>query len=108
MEEQWEITVMMLKRLIDSGTRVNLIDVREPHEYDLCHINGSRLVPLGQIPKELKELNPSEEYVFYCHTGGRSASVVDYLRRMGFKKVKNLKGGIDEWAASIDNSMPRY
>ncbi len=103
-----EIKVMELKRLIDSGARVNLIDVREPHEYDLCHLNGSRLVPLRQIPKELKELNPSEEYVLYCHTGNRSALAVNYLRQFGFTKVKNLKGGIDEWAAKIDHSMPRY
>jgi len=108
MDEPWEITVLELKRLIDSGTRVNLIDVREQQEYDLCKINGSRLVPLALIPMTLKELNPSEEYIFYCHTGNRSAAAVNYLRHRGFGKAKNLKGGIDQWASEIDHSMPRY
>ena len=100
--------MLELKRLIDSGVRVNLIDVREPNEYDFCHMKESRLVPLAQIPKSLKELNPTEEYVFYCHSGNRSAAAVDYLRRAGFTKVRNLKGGIDRWAAEIDHAMPRY
>jgi adenylyltransferase/sulfurtransferase len=108
MDEPWEITVVELKRLIDSGTRVNLIDVRERHEYDLCRIIGSRLVPLALIPMTLKELNPSEEYILYCHTGIRSAAAVNYLRLPGFGKAKNLIGGIDQWAAEIDFSMPRY
>lgn len=108
MEEPSEITVSELKRLMDSGAHINLIDVREPHEYDLCHLDGSRLMSLGQIPKQLKDFSPTEEYVFYCHVGDRSAWVVNYLRHIGFRKVKNLIGGIDRWAAEDDDSMPRY
>ena len=107
-QEQAEITVLELKRLIDNHARVNLIDVREPHEYDLCHIEGSRLVPLRQIPTILKELDPKDEYVLYCHVGDRSLFAVNYLRHLGFGKVRNLKGGIDRWAKEIDPSMPRY
>jgi adenylyltransferase/sulfurtransferase len=106
--EAWEITVSELKRLIDSGAHVNLIDVREPHEYALCHINGSRPAPLSQIPMALKELNPNEEYVFYCHVRERSGFVVNYLRHLGFRNVKNLEGGIDRWAVEIDRSIPRH
>ncbi len=65
MEEEWDITVKVLKRLLDSGTQVNLIDVREPYEYKFCHINGSRLIPVGQIPKRVNEFNPNDEYVLY-------------------------------------------
>ena len=108
MEENSEITALELKRLIDSGAHVSLIDVREPREYALCHIEGSRLIPLSQIPSKVKELNPEMEYVVYCHVGERSAFAVNYLRRLGFSKARNLKGGIDQWAAKIDPSMPRY
>ncbi len=103
-----EITARELKRLLTSGARINLIDVREPNEYELCHIEGSRLVPLGQIPNRIHEFNPDDEYVFYCHIGERSGLVVNFLRQRGFRRVRNLKGGIDEWAAEIDRSMPRY
>jgi adenylyltransferase/sulfurtransferase len=107
-EEELEITAKELKRLIDSGTQVTLIDVREQHEHDLCHINGSRLMPVSQIRNRIKELSPDDEYVFYCHVGERSGWAVSFLRQLGFKKVKNLKGGIDAWAEEIDRSMPRY
>jgi adenylyltransferase/sulfurtransferase len=63
---------------------------------------------LGQIPKRSKELSPEEEYVFYCHTGDRSGMAVKYLRQLGFKKVKSLRGGIDQWAVEMDPSIPRY
>ncbi len=108
MEEGWEITVEELKRLIDGGTHVNLIDVREQYEYDFCHINGSKLIPIGQIRNRINELSRNDEYVFYCHVGERSGWVVNFLRQLGFKKVKNLKGGIDAWAVEINRTMPRY
>jgi rhodanese-related sulfurtransferase len=97
-EEEWEITVNGLKRLLESGTQVKLIDVREPYEYEFCHLNGSKLIPVGQIPNRINEFNPNDEYVFYCHVGERSGWVVNFLRQRGFKKVKNLVGGIDQWA----------
>jgi len=108
MEEEMEITVKELKRLIDSGTQVRLVDVREQYEYNFCHIEGSTLIPIGQIWARVNELNPESEYVFYCHVGERSAWAVNLLRQRGFKKVKNLKGGIDQWAVEIDPSTPRY
>ena len=108
MEEDFEITVKELKRLIDSGTRVNLVDVREQYEYDFCHIEGSTLIPLSRFWTRVEALNPEDEYVFYCHVGERSAWVVNLLRQRGFKKVKNLRGGIDQWAVEIDPSTPRY
>lgn len=108
MEEQFDVTVKELKQLIDSGTPVNLIDVRESYEYDFCHIEGSKLIPINQIGTRVNELNPEAEYIFYCHVGERSAWVANSLRQHGFKNVKNLKGGIDQWAIEIDPSMPRY
>jgi rhodanese-related sulfurtransferase len=108
MEEDLEITVKDLKRLIDSGAQVRLIDVREQYEYNHCHIEGCTLIPMGQVLTHINELNPESEYVFYCHTGERSAGVVKFLRQRGFKKVKNLKGGIDQWTVEIDPSTPRY
>jgi adenylyltransferase/sulfurtransferase len=64
--EEWEITVKELKRLLDSGNEVNLIDVREPYEYEFCHIDGSRLMSVGQVLNRVNEFNPNDEYVFYC------------------------------------------
>ena len=108
MEEENEITVKQLKRLLDGRIHVNLVDVREPHEYDFCHISGSRLIPVGEIPSRVNEFNPDEEYIFYCHVAERSAWAVNFLRQLGFKKVKNLLGGVDAWAIEIDPTMPRY
>lgn len=106
--EENEMTVTELKRLIDKGERVNLIDVREPHEYEICKIEGSKLIPVGEIPNRVNEFNLTDDYVFHCHTGVRSAWAVNFLRQLGLKKVKNLKGGIDAWATEVDPSIPRY
>jgi adenylyltransferase/sulfurtransferase len=106
--EELKIAAKELKRLIDSGAHFTLIDVREQNEYDLCHINGSRLMPLSQLRSRVKELDVTNEYVLYCHTGERSGRAVNLLSQLGFKNVKNLEGGIDAWAAEIDRSMPKY
>jgi len=106
--DESEITATELRQLVDEGEHVNLIDVREPHEYEICNIKGSRLIPVSQIPDHVNEFNLTDEYVFHCHTGVRSAWAVNFLRQLGFKKVKNLKGGIDAWAAEVDSSIPRY
>ena len=102
------ITVLELKSLIDKGGPVNLIDVRELNEYQLCHIDSSVLIPLSSIPGRISEFDVDAEYIVYCHTGQRSAWVAEYLRRRGIKKVRNLDGGIDAWAERIDSSMARY
>ena len=107
LSEQNEITVTELKRLIDKGG-VNLIDVREPHEYEICRIQGSKLIPVSEVSNRVNEFNLTDEYIFHCHTGVRSAWAVSLLRQLGFKKVKNLKGGIDAWADEVDSSIPRY
>ena len=108
MEDRDIITVSELKSLFDQRRRVNLIDVREPNEYDLCHLDGSILIPLGELPGRISGLDVNAEYIVYCHTGHRSALAVEYLKRRGVGHVRNLHGGIDAWAELVDPSMPRY
>lgn len=103
-----DITVAELKKIIDSGKRPALIDVREPHEYSMCHLESSILIPLDQLSTRLEELRKDCEVVVYCHVGIRSASAVALLRESGFTKARNLLGGIDEWARQIDPTMARY
>jgi molybdopterin/thiamine biosynthesis adenylyltransferase/rhodanese-related sulfurtransferase/molybdopterin converting factor small subunit len=98
----------VLKEELSNGKKVLLLDVREPHEYDIVHLEGSKLVPLGELPERVNELDTADEIVVYCHTGGRSARATDFLRGLGFKKVRNLEGGIDDWAVEVDPSLNRY
>ncbi len=102
------VTPKELNAEIESGRRVRLIDVREPHEYEIAHIAGSTLIPLGQLPDRVNELDTADELVMYCHTGGRSARATDFLRGIGYAKVRNLEGGIDAWAVEVDPTMNRY
>jgi len=102
-----EIQVEELKRRLDSGEDVFVLDVREPHEYQICNINGY-LIPLGDLPKRVHELDSSREIVAHCRSGARSAKAVDFLRQAGFKKVHNLAGGILAWADRVDAKMPKY
>ena len=104
----YTITVSELKARMDKGDKIFLLDVREPHEYSLAKIEGSVLIPLGQVPHSLKQLDPSAEIVAYCHKGMRSADAVGFLLQQGFSNVKNLIGGIDAWSIEIDQSVPRY
>ena len=97
-----------LSQELKQGKRVMLLDVREPHEWDIVHIDGSKLIPLRDLPERVNELDSAEEIVAYCHTGGRSARATDFLRSIGYKKVRNLEGGIEAWAVEVDPSMPRY
>lgn len=85
-----------------------LLDVREVWEFEKCHIDQSHLVPMGQIPSTLNELDPDQETVVICHHGIRSRSVAVYLTRNEFNKVINLSGGIDAWAKEVDTTMPTY
>src|SRR5487761_862936 len=110
-EKAPDIAVVGPKELnaeIENGRKVKLIDVREPHEYEIAHIEGSTLIPLGQLPDRVSELDTADELVMYCHTGARSARATDFLRGIGYKKVRNLEGGIDAWAVEVDTSMNRY
>jgi adenylyltransferase/sulfurtransferase len=106
--EEFEVPVATLKSWIDSGKDVKILDVREPHEYEICHMEGSKLIPLGQLPEKVNELDTADLTVVHCHTGVRSAAAVRFLQSIGFKKVKNLRGGIDAWAREIEPDMPRY
>jgi len=102
-----EIQVEELKSRLDSGEDVFVLDVREPHEYQICNISGY-LIPLGDLPKRVHELDSSREIVAHCRSGARSAKAVDFLRQAGFKKVHNLAGGILAWADRVDPKMPKY
>ena len=85
-----------------------LVDVREPWEFDLCRIEGSVLIPLGDVPRRYRELNPDDEIVVQCKSGARSAKAADFLRSVGFTRVLNLKGGILDWVDKVDPSQPKY
>jgi adenylyltransferase/sulfurtransferase len=102
-----EISVKELRRRMDNGERIALLDVREPHEYKICNLGG-QLIPLRELGKKALGLDPLREMIVYCHHGIRSNAAVMMLKRSGFRKVKNLTGGIDAWARLIDTSMPRY
>jgi adenylyltransferase/sulfurtransferase len=103
-----EITSVELKRRLDRGEHIRIIDVREPNEYQINRIPGSELIPLGDVPKRYNELDPGEELVVHCKMGGRSAKAADFLRSVGFKRVLNLKGGILDWVDKVDPSQPKY
>jgi molybdopterin/thiamine biosynthesis adenylyltransferase/rhodanese-related sulfurtransferase/molybdopterin converting factor small subunit len=104
------ITATALKQRLDKGEDVAILDVREPQEFELCRIPGSRLVPLGELPARLSELDSTKELVVHCRTGKRSAQAIELLQRAGFtgSLLANLEGGIDAWARDVDPTMPRY
>ncbi|HEV8318296.1 MAG TPA: molybdopterin-synthase adenylyltransferase MoeB [Vicinamibacterales bacterium] len=105
---QWETTPLELKRRLDAGDDVLVLDVREPQEYQINRIAGSTLIPLGELPRRYQELDPDQEIVTQCKMGQRSAKAMDFLRSVGFTKVKNLKGGILAWIDQVDPSQPKY
>jgi rhodanese-related sulfurtransferase len=96
-----------LKGRLDAGYPPALLDVREPWEFELARIEGSRLIPMGELSERVSELDPAEETVVICHHGSRSAYVTRALARAGFRKVLNLEGGLDAYA-DVDTSVPRY
>jgi len=102
-----EMQVEELKRTLDAGEDIFVLDVREPHEYQICNIGG-QLIPLGDLPKRVHELDSSREIVAHCRSGVRSAKAVDFLRQAGFRKVRNLAGGILAWADRVDPKVPKY
>ncbi len=105
-----EIGVEQLRRLLDRGTPLQLLDVREAHEWEISNLGvaGAKLVPLGQLFERLDELDPNAETVVYCRSGSRSAMAVQVLQAHDFVRAVNLRGGINDWAARIDPGMPRY
>ncbi len=101
------ISVEDLKKKLDAKADIFILDVREPHEYQICNLKGY-LIPVGDLPKRVHELDSSREIVAHCRSGVRSAKAVNFLRRAGFGKVYNLTGGILAWADKIDTTMPKY
>jgi molybdopterin/thiamine biosynthesis adenylyltransferase/rhodanese-related sulfurtransferase len=102
-----EITARELKMRQDRGDKLFILDVREPHEYQICNLNG-KLIPLGELPKRVNELDSSVEMVVHCRSGKRSADAIHFLQTAGFKKLWNLKGGVLAWADEVDPKMPKY
>jgi molybdopterin/thiamine biosynthesis adenylyltransferase/rhodanese-related sulfurtransferase/molybdopterin converting factor small subunit len=103
-----EITALDLKEELDAGKPIVLLDVREPHEHEITQIDGARLIPLGELPDRLGELDDRADIVTHCHHGARSLKALEILHAAGFSKVRSLLGGIDAWAVNIDPEMPRY
>ncbi len=103
-----EIGAAELKRRLDAGEPLEIIDVREPHEWAICRIPGARLVPLGSLAERMHELDSARTYVLQCRTGARSAKAVGVLRQAGFRRLLNLRGGVLAWAREVDPTMPTY
>jgi len=104
---EYAISVTDVREKLDRGENLFLLDVREPQEYQIANLGG-HLIPLNDLPRRVHELDSSRDIVVYCHSGMRSGKAVQFLKQLGFRKVKNLVGGIDAWAAVIDHDMPRY
>jgi rhodanese-related sulfurtransferase len=101
------ITPSELKERLDAGHRPELLDVREPWEFELARIEGSKLIPMGELAERVWELDPAQETVVICHHGNRSAYVTQALQGAGFEKVLNLEGGLDAYSF-VDESVPPY
>jgi rhodanese-related sulfurtransferase len=103
-----EITPAELKKRLDAGEKLLLIDVREPWEYQVCRIEGARLIPMRTVPASLQSLDVEEPVICYCHHGMRSLDVAVWLQKQGVESARSLVGGIEKWSAEIDPKVPRY
>ena len=103
-----EVSATELKRRLDAGERLCVLDVREPWEVAIASLPGSVHIPLNQIPLRLKELDADSDIIVMCKVGGRSRRAAEFLARSGFAKVANLSGGIDAWTADVDPTLPSY
>jgi molybdopterin/thiamine biosynthesis adenylyltransferase/rhodanese-related sulfurtransferase len=108
LEPSWEITPRELNRKLRNGSQVMLLDVREPNEWNIAHLEGALLIPQGDLLARMNELDSTRKIVVYCRSGARSARAVQLLRDAGFRRLKNLRGGIHAWAQEVDPSMPEY
>ena len=104
----WDISAKELAVRLREGNHIRLLDVREPHELEISKLDNATLIPLGQLAARLSELDSAEEMVVFCKAGTRSARALELLTGAGFRKVKNLKGGINAWSREIDDSLPVY
>jgi rhodanese-related sulfurtransferase len=104
-----QVTPSQVKARLDQGETIRLIDVREPNEHAIAHIEGAELMPLSRAQSWINTLSPDEEIVVFCHMGGRSQQVAQYLvNQLGFTNVANMVGGIDDWSLQVDPNVPRY
>jgi rhodanese-related sulfurtransferase len=106
-----EITAAEVKRRLDAGETLKLVDVREPKEFQIARIEGAELIPMGTVPARLTALEAAADdatLIVYCHHGMRSLSVVNWLRRQGVESCQSMAGGIDRWSREIDPSVPLY
>jgi rhodanese-related sulfurtransferase len=102
-----QMTVQELKRRRDAGEDIFVLDVREPHEYQIANIGGT-LIPMNQVPQRLAEIDRNREIVVQCRSGARSQRVAEFLAAQGYANVKNLAGGILAWSDQIDPKVPKY
>ena len=107
-EKSFEVTGSELKQILDAGRPFTLLDVREPHEWEINRIESARLTPLSKFESYISELDPDDEIYLYCYKGKRSMTALKKLQDRGFKNLRSLAGGIDRWALDVDPSMPRY
>lgn len=105
---EWEIEPEQVYEKINNGEQLHLIDVREPHELKISKLEGADLIPLGSLASEMHRLDSAEEIVLFCKSGTRSARALELLAGAGFRKLKNLRGGINAWADKVDSSLPKY
>ena len=103
-----EISPQELKARLDGNDRPLLLDVRQDWETRLCRLPNAVHIPIEEIELRYEELSPQDDIVVYCHQGVRSAAVAEYLRGLGYQKVRNLAGGLDYWARTVDPGMRRY
>ena len=103
-----EILPGEVKQRLDRGEKFLFVDVREPHEHAICHIEGSVLIPMGTIPANLQKLDTDEDVICFCHHGMRSLDVANWLRSCGVSSARSMAGGIDRWSVEIDHKVPRY
>jgi molybdopterin/thiamine biosynthesis adenylyltransferase/rhodanese-related sulfurtransferase len=106
-QSPWDLQPQDLRHRIDSAAKFTLLDVRQPHEYEICNLQGT-LIPLGELPQRHGELPRDAEIIVHCKMGGRSAKAVQWLRDQGFENVFNLRGGINAWSKEIDPEVPTY
>jgi rhodanese-related sulfurtransferase len=106
-----EVSAQEVKRRIDAGEKLHLIDVREPHEYAQARIDGGELIPMRSVPAQLQNLDARADdgmLIVYCHHGVRSLNVVSWLREQGIEACQSMVGGIDAWSLTVDGTVPRY
>jgi len=106
---EYEITPEDVKDKLDAGEEFTLVDVREPWEFETAHIDGAKLMPMGDVPARAhQELDPEDHIVVICHHGVRSMNVTAWLRQQGFEKAQSMRGGIDAWSRRVDGKVPLY